>query len=108
MTLPAGVSASIGGVSASQADSFKQLGMALLAAIAIVFVVMVATFRSIVQPLILLISIPFAATGAFTLLLATDTALGVPSLLIQAHARQRVHRVAQHGLGVPLQIPRLA
>ena len=81
VTLPAGVSASIGGVSASQADSFKQLGMALLAAIAIVFVVMVATFRSIVQPLILLISIPFAATGAFTLLLATDTALGVPSLI---------------------------
>jgi HAE1 family hydrophobic/amphiphilic exporter-1 len=81
VTLSAGVSASIGGVSASQADSFKQLGMALLAAIAIVFVVMVATFRSIVQPLILLISIPFAATGAFTLLLATDTALGVPSLI---------------------------
>lgn len=79
--LPAGVSASIGGISASQADSFSQLGMALLAAIAIVFIVMVATFRSIVQPLILLISIPFAATGAFALLLATDTALGVPSLI---------------------------
>ena len=78
--LPAGVSASIGGISASQADSFSQLGMALLAAIAIVFIVMVATFRSIIQPLILLISIPFAATGAFALLLATDTALGVPSL----------------------------
>ncbi|MEY3538188.1 MAG: hypothetical protein RL645_1002, partial [Actinomycetota bacterium] len=79
--LPAGVSASIGGISASQADSFSQLGMALLAAIAIVFIVMVATFRSIMQPLILLISIPFAATGAFALLLATDTALGVPSLI---------------------------
>ncbi|MDE2592242.1 MAG: efflux RND transporter permease subunit, partial [Actinomycetales bacterium] len=79
--LPAGVSASIGGISQSQADSFSQLGTALLAAVAIVFIVMVATFRSIAQPLILLISIPFAATGAFTLLLATDTALGVPSLI---------------------------
>ena len=81
VNLPVGVSASIGGVSASQADSFAQLGIALLAAIAIVFIVMVATFSSIIQPLILLISIPFAATGAIGLLLATDTALGVPAII---------------------------
>jgi HAE1 family hydrophobic/amphiphilic exporter-1 len=79
--LPAGASASIGGISASQAESFSQLGTALLAAVAIVFIVMVATFSSFAQPLILLISIPFAATGAFALLLATDTALGVPALI---------------------------
>ena len=79
--LPIGVTATIGGVSASQADSFAQLGIALLAAIAIVFVVMVATFSSIIQPLILLISIPFAATGALGLLLATNTPLGVPAII---------------------------
>ena len=79
--LPAGVTASIGGVSASQAESFSQLGIALLAAIAIVFIVMVATFSSIVQPLILLISIPFAATGAIGFLLATDTPLGVSAII---------------------------
>jgi HAE1 family hydrophobic/amphiphilic exporter-1 len=79
--LPVGVTATIGGVSASQADSFSQLGIALLAAIAIVFVVMVATFSSIIQPLILLISIPFAATGALGLLLATNTPLGVPAII---------------------------
>jgi len=79
--LPAGTSAEIGGISASQADSFSQLGTALLAAIAIVFVVMVATFSSIIQPLILLISIPFAATGALGLLLITETPLGVPALI---------------------------
>ena len=79
--LPIGATASIGGVTASQAESFGQLGLALLAAIAIVFIVMVATFASIIQPLILLISIPFAATGAFVMLLATDTALGVPALI---------------------------
>jgi HAE1 family hydrophobic/amphiphilic exporter-1 len=42
---------------------------------------MVATFSSIIQPLILLISIPFAATGALGMLLITDTALGVPALI---------------------------
>ena len=55
--------------------------LAPLAAVAIVFVVMVATFSSLIQPLILLISIPFAATGALGLLLITDTPLGVPSLI---------------------------
>jgi HAE1 family hydrophobic/amphiphilic exporter-1 len=79
--LPIGASANIGGVSADQAESFGQLGLALLAAIAIVYLVMVATFSSLVQPLILLISIPFAATGALGLLLITDTPLGVPALI---------------------------
>lgn len=79
--LPQGVTANLGGVTKSQADSFSQLGQALLAAIAIVFIVMVATFSSIRQPLILLISIPFAATGALGLLLITDTPLGVSALI---------------------------
>ena len=81
VSLPIGVTASLGGVTKSQADSFAQLGQALLAAIAIVFIVMVATFSSIRQPLILLISIPFAATGALGLLLITDTPLGVSALI---------------------------
>ncbi len=81
VNLPLGTTATLGGISADQADSFSQLGLALLAAVAIVFVVMVATFSSLIQPLILLISIPFAATGALGLLLITDTPLGVPSLI---------------------------
>ena len=79
--LPVGVEASIGGAAADQAESFAQLGIALLAAIAIVYIVMVATFSSLIQPLLLLISIPFAATGALGLLLITDTPLGVPALI---------------------------
>lgn len=79
--LPAGSEASVGGAAADQAESFAQLGLAMLAAIAIVYIVMVATFGSLIQPLILLISIPFAATGALGLLLITDTPLGVPALI---------------------------
>jgi HAE1 family hydrophobic/amphiphilic exporter-1 len=79
--LPAGASYKIGGVSEDQAEAFKQLGLAVLAAIAIVFIIMVATFRSLLQPLLLLVSIPFAATGAIALLLATGTPLGVPALI---------------------------
>ncbi|MBM7785979.1 HAE1 family hydrophobic/amphiphilic exporter-1 [Tenggerimyces flavus] len=81
LSLPSGASYTLGGVSSEQSEAFGQLGLALLAAIAIVFLVMVATFRSIVQPLILLVSVPFAATGTLGLLLATNTALGVPALI---------------------------
>jgi HAE1 family hydrophobic/amphiphilic exporter-1 len=81
LDLPIGVEATVGGAAADQAESFQQLGLALLAAVAIVYIVMVATFSSLIQPLLLLISIPFAATGALGLLLLTDTALGVPALI---------------------------
>ncbi|WP_245703046.1 efflux RND transporter permease subunit [Raineyella antarctica] len=80
-TLPAGVSTTVGGVSADQQQAFSQLGLALLVAVAIVYVVMVATFKSLVQPLILLVSIPFAAIGGVAALLLTGTPLGVPSLI---------------------------
>lgn len=81
LALGGGASASVGGAATQQADSFKQLGLALLAAIAIVYVVMVAAFKSLLQPLVLLVSIPFAATGAILLLLATGTPLGLPALI---------------------------
>jgi HAE1 family hydrophobic/amphiphilic exporter-1 len=79
--LPAGVSAELGGAATDQQDAFKQLGLAMLVAIALVFMIMVGTFRSLVQPLILMVSIPFAATGAIAALLITDTPLGVPAMV---------------------------
>ncbi|KUH39382.1 MULTISPECIES: efflux RND transporter permease subunit [Streptomyces] len=81
LDLPEGATASIGGVSEDQEEAFANLGLAMLAAIAIVFMLLVATFRSLVQPLILLVSIPFAATGAIGLLIATGTAMGVPAMI---------------------------
>jgi HAE1 family hydrophobic/amphiphilic exporter-1 len=81
LQLPSGATYEIGGASADQSEAFSDLGIAMLAAIAIVFLIMVATFRSFIQPVILLVSIPFAATGAIGLLVATDTALGVPALI---------------------------
>ncbi|MFT4232008.1 MAG: efflux RND transporter permease subunit [Leucobacter sp.] len=79
--LPAGATASVGGVMSQQTEAFQQLGIALLAAILIVYVVMVATFRSLLQPLLLLVSVPFAATGAILLLIVTGIPLGVASLI---------------------------
>lgn len=81
LDLPGGATATIGGLAELQGDSFTQLGLAMLIAIAIVYLLMVATFRSLVQPLILLVSIPFAATGAIVLLLLTGKPLGISALI---------------------------
>lgn len=81
LDLPDGATATIGGVSEDQNDAFMKLGLAMLAAIAIVFMLLVATFRSLIQPLILLVSIPFAATGAIGLLVVTGTPMGVPAMI---------------------------
>ncbi|WP_341975816.1 efflux RND transporter permease subunit [Microbacterium sp. LWO13-1.2] len=79
--LPAGVRYEVGGVAAEQDDAFGQLGLAMLAAIALVLLVMVMTFRNLRQPTILLIAVPFAATGAILALLFTGTPLGLPALI---------------------------
>lgn len=79
--LPDAADATLGGVVSQQQDAFTQLGLALLAAILIVYIVMVATFKSLRQPLLLLISVPFAATGAILLQIITGVPLGVASLI---------------------------
>jgi HAE1 family hydrophobic/amphiphilic exporter-1 len=81
LDLPTGAAAKVGGVVTQQSDAFGQLGLAMLAAILIVYIVMVATFKSLRQPLLLLVSVPFAATGAILLQIATGVPLGVASLI---------------------------
>ncbi|RFA10571.1 hydrogenase expression protein [Subtercola boreus] len=79
--LPAGATAELGGATSDQSDAFGQLGIALLVAILIVYVVMVATFKSLLQPILLLVSVPFAATGAIALQVISGIPLGVPSII---------------------------
>ncbi|WP_298011677.1 efflux RND transporter permease subunit [uncultured Microbacterium sp.] len=81
VSLPDGAEAKLGGVVTQQSDAFSQLGLAMLAAILIVYIVMVATFKSLRQPLLLLVSVPFAATGAILLQIITGVPLGVASLI---------------------------
>ncbi|WP_405661643.1 efflux RND transporter permease subunit [Streptomyces sp. NBC_01166] len=81
LDLPEGATATIGGVTEEQDDATTKLMLAMLAAIAIVFMLLVATFRSLIQPLILLVSIPFAATGAIGLLVVTGTPMGIAAMI---------------------------
>jgi len=79
--IPGSATAVLGGFTTQQGQAFSQLVLALLAAILIVYVVMVAAFKSLRQPLLLLVSIPFAGTGAVLLQVASGVPLGVASLI---------------------------
>lgn len=78
--LPDGASWSLGGVTEQQNQAFSSLGLSIVAAIGLVYLIMVATFRSLLTPLILLISIPLVAVGAFPLMAATGTPLGLSTM----------------------------
>jgi HAE1 family hydrophobic/amphiphilic exporter-1 len=81
LRLPAGTSLSTGGVFAQLSTVLTQFALALLAAIGLVYLIMVATFRSLLKPLVLLVAIPFAATGAIIALVVTNTSLSLPGLI---------------------------
>ena len=70
LDMPAGATWELAGATEMTNDVFRTLGIAMLIAILLVYIIMVATFRSLLNPLILLVSIPFAAVGAVVLLLA--------------------------------------
>ena len=79
--LPQGATWELAGATEATNDVFRTLGIAMLVAILLVYIIMVATFRSLLNPLILLVSIPFAAVGAVLALVITGTSLGMPSLV---------------------------
>ncbi|MFS3916005.1 efflux RND transporter permease subunit [Bacillus australimaris] len=74
LDLKSGVTIDSGGVSADIQESFTQLGLAMLAAIAIVYLVLVITFGGGLAPFAILFSLPFTVIGALAgLFIAKET-----------------------------------
>ncbi|MEK4229498.1 efflux RND transporter permease subunit [Solibacillus sp. FSL H8-0538] len=74
LDLPKGVTMGVGGVAADMAETFTQLGIAMLAAIAIVYFILVVTFGEGLAPFAILFSLPFTVIGSWVgLLLAGET-----------------------------------
>jgi multidrug efflux pump subunit AcrB len=67
--------------SAQQQEGFRDTAAALPVSILIVYLIMVVTFRSLVHPFTILLSLPFAASGAVLGLWVTGRALSVSSLI---------------------------
>jgi HAE1 family hydrophobic/amphiphilic exporter-1 len=81
LRLPAGVMLDTGGTSQDINDSFISMFQAIAVAIGIVFVILVAFFRSVVTPFVILLTMPLALIGAMLALFVTRQPLGLPALL---------------------------
>ncbi|MBO9204231.1 MULTISPECIES: efflux RND transporter permease subunit [Niastella] len=78
---PAGVSYVWGGDMENQSEGFGTLGVALLAAILLVYLVMVLLYDSFVYPLVVLFSVPLSFIGALLALGLTNNSLNIFTIL---------------------------
>ncbi|WP_277601853.1 efflux RND transporter permease subunit [Macrococcus armenti] len=78
---PSNIDVHIGGTSEDIGESFSQLGLAMLAAIGIVYLILVLTFKGGLAPLAILFSLPFTITGVILGLLISGETLSVPSMI---------------------------
>jgi hydrophobic/amphiphilic exporter-1 (mainly G- bacteria), HAE1 family len=81
VTLPEGTTWEMSGTASMMGDVFTSLFTAIALAVMLVYIIMVAFFRSVLKPIILMVSIPFAVVGAILLLLATSTTVGMSTLI---------------------------
>ena len=80
-TKPAGVSYIWSGDMENQTEGFGTLGIALLAAIVLVYLVMVSLYDSFVYPFVVLFSIPLALIGVMVILALTGNSLNIFTML---------------------------
>jgi len=79
--LPAGVTTKVRGQVETMESSFIRLGLGMLFAILLVYLLMVINFQSWLDPFIILMAIPGALSGILWMLFLTGTTLNVPSLM---------------------------
>jgi multidrug efflux pump subunit AcrB len=78
---PDGFSVNLGGQSQAQKEAFAGLGFAGLMAIALVYMVLASQFKSLLDPLVIMFSVPLGITGVFAMLFVTGTTLSVNSAM---------------------------
>jgi HAE1 family hydrophobic/amphiphilic exporter-1 len=79
--MPAGVGYVWSGDMENQSEGFGSLGIALLAAIILVYLIMVALYNSFVYPFVVLFSIPLSIIGALLALALTNNSLNLFTIL---------------------------
>jgi len=79
--LPPGVAIHVRGQGEIMNEAFSKLGLGLVLAIALVYLLMVVLFQSWLDPFIVLVAVPGALIGILWMLLATGTTINVESFL---------------------------
>ncbi|MBM3248076.1 MAG: efflux RND transporter permease subunit [Candidatus Omnitrophica bacterium] len=81
MTFPSDVMINFGGEAEEQAKAFRDLGLLLLLGIVLVYMIMAAQFESLLDPFIVMFSIPFTFVGVIVAFIITRTTLSIVSYL---------------------------
>jgi multidrug efflux pump subunit AcrB len=79
--LPKGVRVDLRGMVAGMRSSFKSFGLGLVLAVVLLYLILVAQFRSFLDPLLILLAVPMGLAGVILTLYATGTTLNVQSLM---------------------------
>ena len=79
--LPRGTSFNLRGQIQTMQSSFFRLGLGMLFAVALVYLLMAVNFQSWLDPFIILTALPGAMAGILWMLFVTGTTLSVPSLM---------------------------
>ena len=79
--IPDGITVREGGMLELQSDAFGNLGFAFLAAIVLIYLIMVVLYNSLLTPVVVLFSIPLAMIGALLALALTMNDLTMYSII---------------------------
>ncbi len=81
MKFPPGVGTTVRGPAATMKAGARSLGTGIAVATILVYLVMLAQFRSFIDPLIIMLAVPLGLTGVIGILFLTETTLNIQSLM---------------------------
>ncbi len=79
--VPEGMHVEIGGTAEDLRDAFFKLALAFLAALVLVYMVMASEFESLLEPFVIMFTVPLSAIGVVLALLVSGTSLQVTALV---------------------------
>ncbi|MGH8220197.1 MAG: efflux RND transporter permease subunit [Steroidobacteraceae bacterium] len=79
--VPSAVQITLRGVVQGMQSAFRSFGFGLILAVLLVYLILVAQFRSFIDPLLILLAVPSGLAGALLILFLSGTTLNVMSLM---------------------------
>jgi HAE1 family hydrophobic/amphiphilic exporter-1 len=79
--MPTGISVTLRGLVQGMRQSFHSFGIGLTLSVVLLYLILVAQFRSFLDPLLILTAVPPGLTGALLILYLTHTSMNVMSLM---------------------------
>jgi HAE1 family hydrophobic/amphiphilic exporter-1 len=81
LVLPPNIRVDVRGLVVTMDSSFRSFGIGLLLAILLVYLIMVAQFRSFIDPFLIVLAVPTGLMGVILTLVFTGTTLNIQSLM---------------------------